>query len=175
MKRDLGLQPVVARSDQWLCSSLAAIRVVSVVFGAGRFGRDRFDLLRRGNTKQLLQPSRNLGSLFIDAFLPATTARFYRCKQFVQEHWGTHSSYLTSVLQPYPPRVSQSVIMITDAFQPTQVACDQIRFVGDPNRLGNGANLFAPSPLCPHNPPPMMATRASVSVRIGGRDGRRTT
>jgi hypothetical protein len=44
--------------------------------------RGSLDLRGVGNTKQLLQPSRNLGTFFIGLLGRATTALSYRCKQF---------------------------------------------------------------------------------------------
>jgi hypothetical protein len=41
-----------------------------------------FDLNRRGKSKQLLQPSRDLDPFFISFLGRATTALSYRCEQF---------------------------------------------------------------------------------------------
>ena len=45
-------------------------------------GKGRFDLRRRGNSKQLLEPSSDLGTSFIRLLCRAKTALSYRCVQF---------------------------------------------------------------------------------------------
>ena len=60
------------RSEQWLCSRFVTIRVAWVFIGAG-FGGGHFDLGRLSNIKQVLQPSRHLGSPFVGTLLGRAT------------------------------------------------------------------------------------------------------
>jgi len=76
--------------ETMICSSFVAIRMAQVVFTRG-FGGEGFDLLRLRNIIQLVQPSQNLGPLFLAA-LSRVTTRSYPWEQFLQEHWGRYSS-----------------------------------------------------------------------------------